>query len=167
MRTRCTNCRDYFEKGTEWWGNNVQRICSEGCFNEYTEARRQKAKNRKPKTYSKKRLQRTLQPELRHEIIARDKNCRVCGRRGHEVHHIQFRSQGGKNEKSNLILLCNDCHHNKAHSDQAKVYAQLFRAYIWLRYTTGKDWHWERIVAECADFVDVPYEWNAEKVACV
>lgn len=162
MRTRCTNCRDYFEKGTEWWGNKVQRICSEGCFNEYMETKRQKAKGRKPKAYSKKRLQRTLQPELRHEIIDRDKNCRVCNRRGHEVHHILFRSQGGKNDRLNLILLCNDCHHNKAHSEQAKVYAQLFRAYLWIYYTTGKRWTWERVVAQCQDLVDVPYEWSPD-----
>lgn len=160
MRTRCTNCRDYFEKGTEWWGNNLQRICSEECFNEYTEARRQKARARKPKTYSKKRLERTLQPALRHEITDRDKNCRVCNRRGHEVHHIKFRSQGGKNDRLNLILLCNDCHHNKAHSEQAKLYAQLFRAYIWLYYTTGHRIEWGRMVEQYGELVDVPYEWN-------
>ena len=41
--------------------------------------------------------------------------CEVCGRTGAlGFHHIVFRSQGGKNELNNIILLCHKCH-EKAH----------------------------------------------------
>lgn len=55
-------------------------------------------------------------------VVARDGACRVCGRVpvpfgsyadpatwGH-VHHIRYRSAGGSDELSNLVLLCGQCH---------------------------------------------------------
>jgi 5-methylcytosine-specific restriction endonuclease McrA len=37
--------------------------------------------------------------------------CRVCGSgQGVEVHHVQFRSQGGTHATSNLVCLCVSCH---------------------------------------------------------
>lgn len=36
--------------------------------------------------------------------------CRCCGKRGGEVHHLRYRSQGGDNDPSNLALLCKRCH---------------------------------------------------------
>jgi 5-methylcytosine-specific restriction endonuclease McrA len=37
--------------------------------------------------------------------------CRVCGSgQGVEVHHVQFRSQGGTHATSNLVCLCQSCH---------------------------------------------------------
>ena len=37
-----------------------------------------------------------------------------------EVHHIQFRSNGGSDDPSNLITLCSKCHH-KLHSNEIKL----------------------------------------------
>lgn len=43
--------------------------------------------------------------------------CEVCGdTKWLEFHHVEFRSQGGKNDPENVILICKNCH-NKAHSD--------------------------------------------------
>ena len=43
-------------------------------------------------------------------VKARDKRCRVCGDKGHDCHHIEFRSRGGKDEAANLVLVCRGCH---------------------------------------------------------
>ena len=56
--------------------------------------------------------------------------CRVCGRRcdpnaadlvrhGHR-HHITYRSAGGQDVSSNLVLLCNECHADE-HAHRLKV----------------------------------------------
>ncbi len=44
--------------------------------------------------------------------------CDSCHKeRGNDVHHIQFRSQGGADEPENLIILCRLCH-DKAHDSR-------------------------------------------------
>lgn len=43
--------------------------------------------------------------------------CEVCGQRGADIHHIEYQSQGGKDEIENLIALCRGCH--KAEHDTA------------------------------------------------
>lgn len=46
--------------------------------------------------------------------------CRKCGTaRNVEAHHIVYRSQGGSNDLTNLILLCNRCH-AVVHSDKRR-----------------------------------------------
>jgi 5-methylcytosine-specific restriction endonuclease McrA len=45
-------------------------------------------------------------------VKARDGKCRLCGGLGHDCHHIEFRSRGGRDEPSNLILVCRTCHEN-------------------------------------------------------
>jgi 5-methylcytosine-specific restriction endonuclease McrA len=49
---------------------------------------------------------------LRQEIFERDDwKCRHCGNRQTlDPHHVIFRSQGGDNDKSNLLTLCRRCH---------------------------------------------------------
>lgn len=51
--------------------------------------------------------------------------CRVCGKPSVHVHHILFRSHGGKHEADNLICLCEE-HHRAAHRENEKEY----RAYL-------------------------------------
>lgn len=41
--------------------------------------------------------------------------CEMCGGKADDIHHIVYKSQGGKDEISNLIGLCRR-HHEQAHS---------------------------------------------------
>ena len=50
--------------------------------------------------------------EVMQQIYERDDGiCQICfSSRGTEIHHIKFRSSGGRGVKSNGILLCPYCH---------------------------------------------------------
>jgi hypothetical protein len=50
-------------------------------------------------------------------LIARDRGCIRCGRapRFCQAHHIHHWRHGGKTDLSNLVLLCNRCHHDLHH----------------------------------------------------
>lgn len=45
-------------------------------------------------------------------ILWRDEfTCQLCGSHRHlQVHHVQSRSRGGSNDKSNLLTVCRECH---------------------------------------------------------
>jgi len=40
--------------------------------------------------------------------------CEMCGEVAVDIHHIDYKSQGGTDSPSNLIALCRNCH-DKAH----------------------------------------------------
>jgi len=40
-----------------------------------------------------------------------------CKKEGQELHHKIFRSEGGSDDPSNLVLLCSE-HHTEAHSEK-------------------------------------------------
>lgn len=50
--------------------------------------------------------------KLKKLVLVRDEyKCRVCKfRQNLQVHHVLFRSFGGKDTSENLITLCMDCH---------------------------------------------------------
>lgn len=68
-----------------------------------------------------------IDPEFEHEEFTEelheyiwvrdDMLCVHCSKGGAEIHHIQFRSQGGGHKANNLCLLCDPCH-NRMHSDK-------------------------------------------------
>jgi HNH endonuclease len=64
------------------------------------------------------RARRAVPPALRRAVLARDRQCcRVPGcKNTHfvDVHHLQPRSEGGKNSLENLITLCT-AHHRASH----------------------------------------------------
>lgn len=49
--------------------------------------------------------------ELTKRVKLRDQGkCRICGKTGYDVHHIEFRSRGGKDEAGNCVLVCRNDH---------------------------------------------------------
>jgi 5-methylcytosine-specific restriction endonuclease McrA len=57
-------------------------------------------------------LDTELYDRLRQQVLQRDGwKCQGCGARSNlEVHHKEFRSQGGNDSEANLITLCVACH---------------------------------------------------------
>lgn len=51
--------------------------------------------------------------------------CPFCTRRNIEIHHIKKRSQGGKDNLDNLMVLCHE-HHEMAHS-QPKLFESFLK----------------------------------------
>lgn len=45
--------------------------------------------------------------------------CEICVRPATDIHHIKYKSRGGKDEICNLMALCRDCH-NLAHDEILK-----------------------------------------------
>jgi len=58
------------------------------------------------------RLDARVYQQLRQSVLERDGwRCQACGSMNNlEVHHIQFRSQQGRDTEENLIILCWQCH---------------------------------------------------------
>jgi len=54
---------------------------------------------------------------VREAIVDRDNGlCQMCFAKGEEIHHIKYRSQGGRGVFTNGLLLCHLCH-RKAHDE--------------------------------------------------
>jgi hypothetical protein len=70
------------------------------------------------------RMTSTVTPRVRRQVLARDHHaCTIPGcrsARNLDVHHIQFRSDGGGNELSNLLTMCSG-HHALLHAGQLIV----------------------------------------------
>ena len=50
--------------------------------------------------------------------------CEVCGRKATEIHHIKYKSRGGKDEIRNMMAICRRCH-DDAHNEymsEAEMY---------------------------------------------
>lgn len=45
--------------------------------------------------------------------------CEVCSSRATDVHHIKYKSRGGKDKIENLMGLCRNCH-TQAHQELLK-----------------------------------------------
>jgi hypothetical protein len=64
------------------------------------------------------RAKQTIPPALRRAVLLRDQQrCRVPGCRNSlflDVHHVELRSEGGRNEFANLVTLCG-AHHRAGH----------------------------------------------------
>ena len=59
--------------------------------------------------------------------------CEVCGKVGVDLHHINCRGMGGSNEKdniSNLMCLCRECHIEYGDKKQHKEYLQNIHDYF-------------------------------------
>ncbi|HLD98467.1 MAG TPA: HNH endonuclease [Candidatus Nanoarchaeia archaeon] len=51
--------------------------------------------------------------KVRDQVLIRDLNlCRCCGFRGSQVHHITPIIYGGEDNVTNMVTLCDTCHHH-------------------------------------------------------
>ncbi|HMG22147.1 MAG TPA: hypothetical protein VK607_12540, partial [Kofleriaceae bacterium] len=70
------------------------------------------------------RVTSTVTPRMRRHVFARDQHrCAVPGcrsARNLDIHHVQFRSDGGGNESSNLLTLCSG-HHAQLHAGSLTI----------------------------------------------
>lgn len=107
-KVKCKHCKILTEKA-QAYRTNMQTFCSVNCYMDYFNTHK-KAKKKKP---DNKWL------ETRATVIALDGGrCRVCGTKQNlHVHHIHYRSEGGKDDLDNLITLCVD-HHELIHSNK-------------------------------------------------
>jgi hypothetical protein len=133
-RVRCSVCHQYFDRDEAFKILPLSRLCSEDCYGAYLDKRR----DRQPKSAPAARARKPSLPiRIRRLVRERDANvCRFCGIRGQEVHHIQYRSSGGSDEPSNLILLCNE-HHALVHSNKRRWQPVLFGV-LWMGYVEGR-----------------------------
>lgn len=135
-RVRCTVCKGYFERENMYFSNRLSRICSEGCIKDYFDKKRENLAS-KPKKKPTNTRKGNLDSKIRQRVRRRDKDlCRWCGARGEQIHHVIYRSHGGRDHMSNLLLLC-ERHHQKAHSNK-RVFQSILLATIWLVTVEGK-----------------------------
>ena len=67
-----------------------------------------------------------MKSKVYEKVAERDNyQCRVCGNNQIQIHHIVFRSHGGKDTPENLIALCFRCH-AQAHSNEKSWRSWLF-----------------------------------------
>lgn len=72
-----------------------------------------------------------MNTKLRARVLERDRfKCRGCGKSPDEIHHIIFRSQGGKDTMENLVALCRSCHEQAHGRRQAPLPAWVLQAMI-------------------------------------
>ena len=65
-----------------------------------------------------RRQRNNFSQKVRQQIYERDNGlCQQCGSLGTEIHHVKFRSQGGRGVYSNGVLLCHSCH-RKVHDNR-------------------------------------------------
>lgn len=134
-RVRCTSCKAYVARDEVYFESRMTKVCSEGCFRSIHEKQRVRAKEGKRR--QPKRKESRLDADLRRRIRARDgQACRWCGGAGEQIHHVLYRSQGGPDHVSNLILLCAE-HHAKAHSNKNHWQPTLL-ALLWIGYVDGR-----------------------------
>jgi hypothetical protein len=83
------------------------------------------------------RAKQTIPPALRRAVLLRDQHrCRVPGCKNAtflDLHHIELRSEGGRNELGNVITLCG-AHHRAAHRGQLVLESD---AHVGVRFRHG------------------------------
>lgn len=143
MKVRCgnKNCKEYIEKDSAIH-SGINYYCDDSCLHARPLSKR-KTSAAKRTTKKRRKTKPTLPSTVTESVLSRDgHSCRYCGgTQNLAVHHIYYRSEWKnkpwENERSNLILLCNDHHLNVIHANK-KRWQRVCLAYIWLREVEGK-----------------------------
>lgn len=125
---RCAVCDTRKPRG-EMLRVGLGHVCGPSCI----EAARQKARDKRERRLEhrkeRRRANQSIPEVVRRRVLARDgQRCRWCGSEEVQLHHIEFRSEGGAHVETNLVALCNE-HHRLVHSDKG-VYQPLLQEYI-------------------------------------
>ena len=137
-KRRCTACRGYF-KPDEMYRSGISGVCSAECLTALQNKYRAKRSRRQEHRENKHKFGRRLPGRVRDEVRTRDGGCcRLCGvGLGRiEIHHIEYRSQGGPDAAWNLISLCME-HHLMMHSNKRK-WQPLLRMVNYIYYFKAK-----------------------------
>lgn len=115
-------CKDYYDVDSEDATQvGLSGVCSADCLHDLKNKARNKRARRVEHRQNRIRYGRRLDPTVREIVRERDGHrCKFCGKAGDlEIHHVNYRSQGGPDEAWNLILLCG-AHHQLMHTSKKK-----------------------------------------------
>lgn len=139
-KARCSNCKEYADKETmiRVGLGGLGGLCSDECFEDWLQKRRNKRERRKvhrERKYGGRRLPGTCRDRVRRRDHG---NCRWCGtNQDLQIHHVRYRSEGGPDTPRNLLTLCAECH-AKAHSNK-KLYQPVLLTWLWLFYEQERE----------------------------
>jgi hypothetical protein len=88
--------------------------------------------------------------------------CQECGGRGIHLHHVCFRSQGGRGVFSNALLLCNNCHKNvHLDNERALYWKDVFKKKYGSCYFMDKeDLEYKQLIQELQQEDKAVREWT-------
>jgi hypothetical protein len=88
--------------------------------------------------------------------------CQVCGGKGIHLHHVCFRSQGGRGVFTNALLLCNGCHKEiHLNNDRALYWREAFKKkYGPLYYMDKEDLEYKQLTQELQQENKELEEWR-------
>ena len=127
---KCGGCKKYYLQ-SESINSGITRFCSVDCMYD--------KRAKKPSAPAiKKANDHKIPDSVRKAVLIRDgARCRYCSIDTNlHLHHIVYRSQGGKHTEDNLITLCSK-HHELMHSNKRK-YLNLCQGVIWMNYLGHK-----------------------------
>lgn len=122
--TRKSKWQKHSKKIKEQGASKERRISWAELFGQLDNHKAEKKKSEHKKTMT-----------IRDIVKARDHNrCQVCGREATSLHHIQFRSQLGKNDVENLVCLCTEHHTGREGPHQSDAWRRYWEEWATQKY---------------------------------
>ncbi len=82
-------------------------------------------KRRVPKRGDRSKFSKFVRDQVKDHF---NNTCQMCLGKGVHLHHVKFRSQGGRGVFSNALLVCNSCHKEIHQSnDLAKYWREVYK----------------------------------------
>ena len=90
-----------------------------------------------------------------------DHTCQECGGKGIHLHHVKFRSEGGRGVFTNALLLCNQCHKNiHLDNERALYWKETFKKkYGSLYFMDKEDLDYKQRIQELQQEDKAVKEW--------